>query len=356
VKRMIRNQATMERILIVDDQTFVRVIISRKLTEEGYECTAVSDGDTALALLKECQFALVLLDIAMPGKSGIDILRQIVVRHPDTAAIMVTARNSAETAIEAMKIGAYDYIIKPVNLTELPLRVRRALEKRQLMIENDEYKSSLENKVQQQTKKIRETFLNSIQSLALALEAKDKYTGGHSQRVANLAVDIARELGMAPEYLEKLKFAALVHDIGKIGIKESIINKKESLTDEEYSYIATHAVIGQKILTPVIEDTEILKMVRHHHERYDGKGYPDGISAGQIPLGARIIAVADTYDAMTSDRPYRKAVSHEIAVVELKRQTLVQFDPEIVDAFITMMNKRQAALSTGYQSISDRPS
>jgi putative nucleotidyltransferase with HDIG domain len=330
----------MERILIIDDLALMRMTFSRKLSEEGYECMAASDGDSALALLSENQYALVLLDITMPGKSGADVLREIVVWYPDTAVIMVTATDDVETAIEMMKVGAYDYILKPVNLMELPIRVRRALDRRQLMLENKEYRASLENKVRQQTQKIRQSFLNSVKSLALALEAKDQYTSGHSQRVADMTVDIAREFGMASEQVEKLRFAALVHDIGKIGIKESVMNKKEDLTDEEYSYISTHAVIGQKILTPVIEDEEILKMVRLHHERYDGRGYPDGISAEQIPLGARIIAVADMYDAMTSDRPYRKAVSHEIAIAELKRQALVQFDPVIVDAFITMMSKK----------------
>jgi putative two-component system response regulator len=262
-----------------------------------------------------------------------------VAHYPDIAVIMITATDSAETAIEMLKAGAYDYIIKPIYFNELPLRVQRALDRRKLMLENKEYRRDLEEKVRQQTDKIREAFQNSLKSLALALEAKDKYTSGHSQRVADIAVKIARKLKMSPEEIERLSFASLVHDIGKIGIKEAIINKEGGLTDEEYIYISTHSVIGENILTPVIEDKEILKMVRHHHERYDGRGYPDGLSGQQIPLGARILAVADMFDAMTSDRPYRKSVSHEVAMGELKRHASTQFDPQVVDAFIETMSE-----------------
>jgi putative two-component system response regulator len=160
--------------------------------------------------------------------------------------------------------------------------------------------------------------------------------------VADIAVEIAQKLDMPPKEVEQLRFASLVHDIGKIGIKESVINKKEGLTDDEYAYISTHSVIGENILTPVIEDEKILKMVRHHHERYDGRGYPDGLSAEQIPLGARILTVADMFDAMTSDRPYRKSVSPEMAINELRKHTATQFDPQVVDAFIEIMSEKDA--------------
>ncbi len=297
------------------------------------------NGENALAFLKKYPFALVLLDITMPGMSGRSVLQEIVAKYPDTAVIMITAIDNAETAIELLKMGAYDYIIKPVYFNELPLRVQRALDRRKLMLENKEYRLDLEEKVRKQTDKIRGSFFNSLKSLALALEAKDKYTSGHSQRVADIAVNIAKKLNMTPKEIERLRFASLVHDIGKIGIKESVINKEDGLTDDEYAYISTHSVIGENILTPVIEDKEILKMVRHHHERYDGRGYPDGLSARQIPLGARIVAVADMFDAMTTDRPYRKSVSREIVISELKKNASTQFDPQIVDAFIEVIGK-----------------
>jgi putative two-component system response regulator len=339
---MTKSTDNKERILIVDDVASIRMAFSRKLAGEGYECLAAENGENALVLLKKHRIALVLLDITMPGISGRDVLREIVTRFPDTAVIMITAIDSAETAIDLLKAGAYDYIIKPVYFSELPLRVQRALDRRKLMLENKEYRLDLEERVEKQTAKVRDAFLNSLKSLALALEAKDKYTSGHSQRVADIAVNIARKLKMAPEEIERLRFAALVHDIGKIGIKESVINKEGELTDDEYAYISTHSAIGENILKPVIEDKEILRMVRHHHERYDGRGYPDGLAAGNIPLGSRIVAVADMFDAMTSDRPYRKAVSPEIAIAELKRHASTQFDPQVVDAFIETIQETAA--------------
>lgn len=330
--------ANVERILVVDDVASFRKFIARMLTEKGYECVAVADGNAALAMLSKRPFALVLLDITMPGQSGIEVLRELTRRHRDTAVIMMTAKDDARIAMEITKIGAYDYIIKPINIIALLVRVRSALEKRRLRLENREYQLYLEDKVRKQTEKIRKSFLNSITSLVFALEARDKYTSGHSQRVSKMALGISQGLGMPPDQNRKIRLAGLLHDIGKIGIKESVLTKPGRLTDEEYSHISAHSVIGERILRPVVDDEEILKIVRHHHERYDGKGYPDGLSGQQIPLGARILSVADTYDAMTSDRPYRKALTPRTAFVELERQINTQFDPGIVEAFLAVMS------------------
>jgi len=323
----------MEKILVVDDLASIRKIVFRKLTSEGFSCEEAPDGETALEILAKEEFGLVLLDVSMPGKVGTDVLSEVITHYPDLSVIMVTSRDDAETVIETMKMGACDYIIKPVNLNELPIRVRKALDRRRLILENKEYRLHLEDKVKEQTEKIHNTFLNSITSLAFALEARDKYTSGHSQRVSKIALLICRRLGLGQDYVEKVTLAGLVHDIGKIGIKEAILMKTDHLTEEEYSHIMAHSVIGEHILRPAIDDQEILKIVRHHHERYNGSGYPDGLSRQQIPLGARILAVADIYDAMTSDRPYRKAMSPVSAIDELKKQTRHMFDPVVVDAF-----------------------
>lgn len=323
----------MEHVLVVDDLASVRKIVSRKLISEGYKCREVPDGDTAIEAIADSEYDLVLLDVSMPGKSGIDVLNEIIAKYPDTSVIMVTSRDDAETVIETMKMGACDYIIKPVNLNELPIRVRKALDRRRLVLENKEYRLHLEDKVKEQTEKIHDAFLNSITSLAFALEARDKYTSGHSQRVSKIALLICRRLGLKQDYTEKVALAGLVHDIGKIGIKESILMKEEQLTEEEYSHIMAHSVIGEHILRPAIDDEEILKIVRHHHERYNGTGYPDGLTKQNIPMGARILAVADIYDAMTSDRPYRKAMKPNVAITELKKQARHMFDPVVVDAF-----------------------
>jgi putative two-component system response regulator len=360
-----KNNAKKARILIADDELSVRDILSQRLMGENYECTIASNGDSALRKLNARQFDLALLDIRMPGKSGIDVLKAIQVSCPDTAVIMITAIADIETAINAMKLGAYDYIIKPADLNILMVSIDRALDKRRLMLENRSYRLYLEERVKEQTVKIRKTFFNSITSLAYALEAKDKYTSGHSQRVTEFAVDIARELGMPEDKVEKIKLAGLVHDIGKIGVRESVLNKPGKLTDEEYQHVLDHCEMGERILRPIVEDEEILKMVRHHHERYDGTGYPDGLSGEEIPDGARILAVADAYiniagnqvakeklsqgamilavadayDAMTSDRPYREAMDVQDAFAELEKGKGKQFDPVIVDTFLKIVHR-----------------
>ena len=327
------------KILTVDDEAAVARLLHETLSREGYQCEEAGSADQALDKIRSSSPALVLLDIRMPGKSGVELLSEIGANHPDIAVIMATAITDINIAIQCMKKGAYDYITKPFNLEEVILSVARALEKRQLEIENRDYKQHLEQKVEEQAQKIRDSFFNAITALAHALEAKDTYSSGHSQRVTEVSVALAKELGMSPDNIEKIRLAGLVHDIGKIGVKESVLNKSGNLTDKEYQHIKSHPEIGERILSPVVEDKEILNIVRNHHERYDGTGYPDGLSGKQIPLGARVLAVADTYDAMTSERPYRAAMSLEATLIEIERHKGTQFDPGIVDAlFMTITN------------------
>ncbi len=321
-------------ILIVDDEEVIRRLLHQKLSSEGYRCQEAGNAEQALEKLKGGAIELVILDIKMPGKSGTELLPEIKVKYPDTAVIMATAIADASIAIGCMKEGAYDYVTKPFNLDEVSLSVNRALEKRRLELENRDYQQHLEQKVEEQANKIRASFFNAITALAYALEAKDVYTSGHSQRVTEVSVAIAKELGLPKESLEKIRLTGLVHDIGKIGVRESVLNKPGSLTEEEYEHIKLHSETGEHILNPIVEDEEILKAVRHHHERYDGQGYPDGLKGEQIPQLARIIAVADTFDAMTSERPYRKAMSKEVACAEVERCRGTQFDPEAADAFL----------------------
>jgi len=321
-------------ILVVDDEEAVRRLLHRKLTSRGYQCKEASTGDEALNKIISKPVALMILDIKMPGKSGIEILTEIKSEHPDIAVIMATSLAEIDTAIYCMKQGAYDYIIKPFNLDEVILSVERALEKRRLELENRDYKEHLEQKVEQQAKKIRESFLNALTALVYALEAKDKYTSGHSQRVAEISVAIAREMGLSRQDIAGIRLAGLIHGIGKIGVRASVLNKPGRLDDNEYQHIKTHPEIGAHILAPVVEDENILKTVRHHHERYDGTGYPDGLSGEQISLGAKILAVADAYDAITSERPYREAMSPQIAYRIIEHCKGSQFDPEVADTFL----------------------
>jgi len=322
-----------EGILIVDDEELIRRLLHQKLSSEGYRCQKASSAAQALDKLKSNPVELVILDIKMPGKSGMELLLELRARYPDTAVIMATAIADTTTAIQCMKEGAYDYITKPFNLDEVVLSIDRALEKRRLELENKDYQQHLEQKVEEQAGKIRTSFLNAVTALAYALEAKDIYTSGHSQRVTKISVAIAGELGMPQDSVDKIRLAGLVHDIGKIGIRESVLNKPAPLTDEEFRHIRSHCQAGEHILTPIVEDREILRAVRHHHERYDGMGYPDGLKGEQIPLGAKILSVADAFDAMTSERPYRSAMSAQDACAEIERCKGTQFAPRVADAF-----------------------
>ncbi len=333
-----------ESILIVDDEDTIRRLLDRKLSSEGYECHVAANGEQALDIIRKNPVGLVILDIKMPGKSGIQLLPQIKAAYPETQILMATTVTDIETAVNCMKDGAYDYITKPINLDEMAFAVSRALDKRKLELQIRDYQHHLEERVLEQAEKIRSSFLRSITALATALEAKDRYTAGHSQRVAEIAVAIARAMGLLEETNEKIQLAGLVHDVGKIGIRESILNKPGYLTDEELCYIQKHPEMGQRILTPLSGDEEVSRTVRAHHEHYDGTGYPDGLRQNEIPLGSRIIAVADAYEAMTSNRPYREAMNNEAALVEIERGGGTHFDPEVAEVFLrTSRNIRECS-------------
>ncbi len=323
-----------ENILIVDDEDTIRRFLDKKLSSEGYNCLMAANGEQALDVIQKNTVGLVILDIKMPGKSGIQLLPEIKAIYPEMQVLMATAVTDIDTAVNCMKHGAYDYITKPVNLDEMTFAVSRALDKRKLELKIKDYQHHLEDKVSEQAKKIRLSFLHAITALASALEAKDRYTAGHSQRVAKISAAIARAMGLPQETNEKLQLAGLVHDVGKIGVRESILNKPGHLTDDELHHIQMHPEVGQHILTPISVDEEILKTVRGHHEHYDGTGYPDGLKQNEIPLGSRIIAVADAYEAMTSNRPYREALSDKAALIEIERGEGTQFDPEVVEVFL----------------------
>jgi len=332
-----------QSILIVDDEEVIRRLLHQKLSGEGYHCQEAGSADQALDKLRNNDVELVVLDIKMPGKSGAELLPVIKASYPDIAVIMITAISDTHIAIQCMKEGAHDYLTKPFNLDEVILSVNRALEKRRLELENRDYQQHLEQRVEEQARKIRTSFLNAVTALAYALEAKDNYTSGHSRRVTKMAMAIAQELGIPRENIDKIQLAGQLHDIGKIGIKESVLDKPGKLTEEEFQHVRCHCEIGERILTPIVDDKEILKMVRYHHERYDGTGYPDGLKGGRIPLGAKILAVADAYDAMTSGRPYRRAMSTETARIEIERCKGTQFDPKVAVAFFRI--ERQQPLS-----------
>ena len=330
------DSSATEYCVIVDDEPRLRQVLVHLMRNEGFTCLEAGNGEEALAHLEVRPITLVMSDLRMPKMDGLELLRRVRGRWPDTAVVMITAVADVEMAVSCLAIGAMDYLTKPFHLEEVRARVAQALEKRRLVMENRGYQESLQEKVEVQARRLEELFLASIQSLAEALEVKDPYTRGHSIRVSHYSVVIARELGLQGELLRQIELGGHVHDIGKIGVREDVLNKPGKLTDAEYEHIMTHPVVGWRILAPLLGDTPVaLNIVRSHHERYDGRGVPDRLAGEQIPFEARIAAVADSFDAMTSDRPYRPdGMTIEASVAELVRCSGSQFDPRIVVAMV----------------------
>ena len=320
--------------LVVDDETRLRRILVQLMETEGFRCREAADGVEALARLSERPVELLLSDVRMPRMDGLELLKEVRTRWPDTAAVMVTAVADVEVGVSCLGAGAMDYLTKPFHFEEVRARVRQALDKRRLILENQSYQMHLEARVAVQARRIEEIFLAGVQALAEALEVKDPYTRGHSVRVSQYAEIIARSLGLEAEVVRQIRLGGHVHDIGKIGVREEVLNKPEALTVEEYHHIMTHPVTGWRILAPLLGDIPIaLNIVRSHHERVDGTGVPDGLRADQIPLEARIVAVADALDAMTSGRRYRDCeFGFEGAITEIEANVGTQFDARVVDA------------------------
>jgi len=337
-----------ETLLIVDDEVAIRNLLHQKLLQEGYRCKEAATAETALNVLSASPIALVILDIMLPDKSGTELLPEIKSGYPDTAVVMVTAVSKIDVATQCLKWGADDYLCKPFDLTEVSLSVQRALERRSLRLNIKEYQQYLEEKIEEQTLEMRKLFFGAIEALASALEAKDKYTGGHSRRVTELALALGTELGLSAKDTEDLRWGSLLHDVGKIAVDQRIQNKPDKLTQEEYEHIMIHSHIGADIVRPVVNES-ITEMIEHHHDHYDGSGLNQVVAGKDIPLGARILAVADAFDALTSDRPYRPAMSREEALDEIKRCMRTQFDPLVANAFLRMMSRESKALAQPYQ-------
>jgi putative two-component system response regulator len=343
---MTESTASTPYCLVVDDEPRLRQVLVHLMRNDGFNCIEAGNGEEALAQLEAHPVRLVMSDLRMPKMDGLELLRQIRGRWPDTAVVMITAVADVEVAVSCLAIGAMDYLTKPFHLEEVRARVAQALEKRRLVIENRGYQESLQAKVAVQARRLEELFLASIQSLAEALEVKDPYTRGHSIRVSHYSVVIAKELGLDGEMLRQVELGGHVHDIGKIGVREDVLNKPGKLTDEEYEHIMTHPVVGWRILAPLLGDVPVaLNIVRSHHERFDGRGVPDKLVGSSIPLEARIAAAADSFDAMTSDRPYRPdGLCVDEAVKEILRCSGSQFDPEIVAAFMSAYESGRLSL------------
>jgi putative two-component system response regulator len=332
--------------LVVDDEPRLRQVLVHLMRSDGFTCLEAGNGEEALALLQQQPVTLVMSDLRMPKMDGLELLRQVRARWPDVAVVMITAVADVEVAVSCLAIGAMDYLTKPFHLEEVRARVAQAMENRRLVMENRGYQESLQEKVAIQARRLEELFMASIQSLAEVLELKDPYTRGHSVRVSDYSAVIARELGIEGEMLRQIELGGHVHDIGKIGVREEVLNKPGKLTDAEYEHIMTHPVVGWRILAPLLAETPVaLNIVRSHHERFDGLGMPDHLAGAAIPLEARIAAAADAFDAMTSDRPYRPdGLSVSEAIEDLVRCSGTQFDPEVIAALVRAVNAGRLTL------------
>jgi cyclic di-GMP phosphodiesterase len=332
--------------LIVDDEDRLRQILTRVMRGDGFRCIEASCGEEAIEHLRRHPFTLMLSDLRMPGMNGMELLRRAREQSPDMAIVMITGVPDIEDAVNCLANGAMDYLMKPFHLEEVRLRVAKAMDRRRLVLENRHYQERLKERVVAQASRLEEMFLAGVQALAEALELKDPYTRGHSVRVSQYSSVLARALRLSEDVVRQIELGGHVHDIGKIGVREAVLNKTEPLTDEEYEHIMIHPLVGWRVLAPLLGDAPIaLNIVRSHHERMDGRGVPDGLAGESIPFEARIVAVADAIDAMTSGRPYRgNELTLEQALDELRRNAGTQFDPKVVSAVEEAMQSGELVL------------
>ena len=339
-----------ENILIIDDDHYVRDSLVRILKTAGFETIESSSVDQAIKFLETEFIGLTIMDVTLPDKSGFDLLDHVRKTYPTIDTILISTYGDFETATTAMEKGAYDFIAKPFHAYNVLMAVRRAMEKRSLILKTRDLQDSLDKKIKEQFVDSRlrseeklQLLNNMILSFVHALEAKDKYTEGHSRRVADTALMVAQRLSLSTREQEEIHLAGLFHDIGKIGIQESVLYKEGKLTAEEYEIIKTHVVIGVKILGQIPQFNRITHIIRAHHEFFDGTGYPDGIQGPHVPVGGRILSICDAYDAMTSDRPYRKKLAIDQASGILLRNRGTQFDPKLVPVFLRCMGYGMAS-------------
>src|SRR5713226_8277367 len=327
------------RILVVDDESEITAILSDLFTGQYY-CMTAGSAEEALERLLVSEYELVISDITMPGMSGLDMIPQVKSMTPNTVVVMISGMQTVESAIGALRLGAFDYVMKPFDLRQVEAVVKRALEHQELIVAKQRYEGHLEELVEQRTAELddalnslEDAYRSTLRALTAALETRDLETHGHSERVVTYSLRLGREYGLDSERIKALEFGSLLHDIGKIGVPDSILRKPAKLTDDEWVLMRQHPVHGQQILRGIEFLEGAARVVAQHHEQWNGSGYPTGLSGEDIDVCARIFAVADAFDAITSDRVYRKGKSYEAAAQELDVWAGRQFDPKVVEAF-----------------------
>src|SRR5947209_8194385 len=327
-------------ILVVDDEPEIRTLLCDLLLDE-YDCATASSAEEALSKLADAKFDLVLSDIQMGGMSGLEMIPHALERSLDTVVVMVSGVQTIESAVEAMRVGAFDYVIKPFDLQHVEVAVRRALEHHDLRVAKRRYENHLEELVHSRTaeldealRSLEDAYRSTLKALTAALDKRDSETHGHSERVVAYSLRLGRELGLDAEQTRSLEFGALLHDIGKIGVPDAILRKPSRLTEEEWREMREHPSHGRQILRGIEFLKGASRVVSQHHERWDGSGYPLGLRGEEVDINARVFAVAEAFDAITSDRVYRLGRDYDAAAAELEAFSGRQFDPRVVAAFL----------------------
>ena len=327
------------RILIVDDEPEITSILN-DLFAPMHECTTASSAEEAIDKLQVNTYDLVVSDITMPGMSGLELIPRVKSLAPNSVVVMVSGMQTVESAIDALRLGAFDYVMKPFDLRQVEAVVKRALEHQDLIVAKQRYEDHLEELVEQRTAELdnalnslEDAYRSTLRALTAALETRDLETSGHSERVVTYSLRLGKEYGLDSSKMKALEFGSLLHDIGKIGVPDLILRKPAKLTDEEWVLMREHPVHGQQILRGIEFLSGAALVVGQHHEKWDGSGYPLGLKEEDIDICARIFSVADAFDAITSDRVYRKGKPYEAAAKELDEWAGKQFDPEVVEAF-----------------------
>jgi response regulator RpfG family c-di-GMP phosphodiesterase len=327
------------RLLIVDDEAEVRGVL-HDLLSGTYECGEAASAEEAIAELREKDYQLVISDITMSGMSGLEMIPHVKVVSPDTVIVMISGVQTIESAINTLRLGAFDYLMKPFDLRQVEAAVSRALDHHELIVAKRRYENHLEELVTQRTgelddalNSLENAYRSTLRALTAALEARDAETHGHSERVVTFSLRLGREYGLNSQEMKSLEFGSLLHDIGKIGVPDAILRKPSKLTDEEWIRMREHPLHGQQILRDIKFLEGASRVVAQHHEKWDGSGYPLGLKGDEIDICARIFSVADAFDAITSDRVYRRGRTYEAAAQELDEWVGRQFDPKVVEAF-----------------------
>jgi len=335
-------------LLVVDDEEPIRAALTRFLTQQGYEVQAASSGEEALTVLARQKIAGMILDVRMPGLSGIDLVPQALEAEPHLAILMLTAVTEATTAALCIQRGALEYLMKPIDLVDLGRAVERALRRRATQMESAQVNQWLKEEVAIRAAEVRReratlerVTIATLEVLVNALEAKDPFSRGHSARVADLSAMIASELELSDEEVETIRTAGRLHDIGKIGIREEVLAKQGPLTPHEYEHVKDHVIIGTQILAPLTHLHNAIICLRGHHERWDGDGYPDGLRGEEIPIGARILGIAEIFDALTTSRPYQEKMPANFAVDRLRDLAGTAVDPAVFAGLESVIARRQ---------------